>query len=143
MVTKRFVALLGVVIFLLPVAIGAKTPINKPAMSANALPSSSHKSFPANISKPIFCERMITAEVVALEQAMVLNRYGAFNPSGMLFALKRDVVLNGMGDPRYPDGTALSALSDDNLFISPLAMCVCAKTSVHGHWCCALMKAIA
>ena len=40
------------------------------------------------------CTRMIKAEVVALEQAIVLNRFGAFNPSGMLFALKRDVVLS-------------------------------------------------
>ncbi len=40
------------------------------------------------------CTRMIKAEVVALEQAIVLNRFGAFNPSGMLFALKHDVVLS-------------------------------------------------
>lgn len=116
--TKRFVALLGVVLFLMPMAIGAKTPKDKPAMSAKALSSSSHKSVPVNTNKPVSCERMITAEVVALEQAMVLNRYGAFNPSGMLFALKRDVVLNGMGDSRFPDGTALSALSDDNLHLA-------------------------
>lgn len=50
------------------------------------------------------CARMITAEVVALEQAVVLNRFGAFNPSGMLFALKHDVVLS--------DGTALN---EDNI----------------------------
>lgn len=57
---------------------------------------------------PAGCERLVKAEVVALEQAIVLNRYGAFNPSGMLFALKRDVVLN--------DGTALS---DANIKIAP------------------------
>lgn len=45
-------------------------------------------------------ERTIKAEVVALEQAIVLNRYGAFNPSGMLFALKHDVV--------FHDGTPLN-----------------------------------
>ncbi len=48
---------------------------------------------------PPVCSRLVKAEVVALEQAMVLNRFGAFNPSGMLFALKHDVVLS--------DGTAL------------------------------------
>jgi manganese oxidase len=116
--TKRFIAFLGVVLFLMPVAIGAKTPKDKSAISANALSSSVNKSVSANSSKPVSCERTITAEVVALEQAIVLNRYGAFNPSGMLFALKRDVVLNGMGDPRYPDGTALTALSDDNLHLA-------------------------
>lgn len=116
--TKRFVTFLGVVLFLMPMALGAKTPKDKPAMSAEALSSFFQKSVPANTNKPVSCERMITAEVVALEQAIVLNRYGAFNPSGMLFALKRDVVLNGMGDPRYPDGTALSALSDDNLHLA-------------------------
>lgn len=33
----------------------------------------------------------LKAEVVALEQAYVLNRFGAYVPSGMLYALKRDV----------------------------------------------------
>jgi manganese oxidase len=116
--TRRFVALLGVVLILMPVAIGAKTPKEKPAIGAKALTSPTKKSTSANSSKPVSCERIITAEVVALEQAMVLNRYGAFNPSGMLFALKRDVVLNGMGDSRYPDGTSLNAISDDNLHLA-------------------------
>ncbi|MCB2023570.1 MAG: hypothetical protein KDG56_02125, partial [Ottowia sp.] len=31
------------------------------------------------------CARTLTAEVVALEQAIVLNRLGAFNPAGMLY----------------------------------------------------------
>ncbi|MFT4101654.1 MAG: hypothetical protein QM674_11565 [Burkholderiaceae bacterium] len=53
-------------------------------------------------SAPAECARVITAEVVALEQSIVLNRLGAFNPSGMLFALREDVVME--------DG---SALSDD------------------------------
>ncbi len=52
--------------------------------------SSTHGGPP---SSPV-CARMIKAEVVALEQAIVLNRFGAFNPSGMLFALKQDVVLS-------------------------------------------------
>lgn len=42
-------------------------------------------------STPWACERVINADVVALEQAMVLNRLGAFNPAGMLYALRRDV----------------------------------------------------
>jgi hypothetical protein len=34
----------------------------------------------------------LIAEVVAFEQAIVVNRFGAFMPGGMLYALKRDVV---------------------------------------------------
>ncbi len=36
----------------------------------------------------------IKAEVVALEQTYFYNRFGAFNPSGMIYALRRDVVEN-------------------------------------------------
>lgn len=56
----------------------------------------------------VCAERTIKAEVVALEQAVVLNRYGAFNPSGMLFALKHDVV--------FHDGTPLD---DTNITEAP------------------------
>lgn len=52
------------------------------------------------------CERTLMAEVVALEQAIVLNRYGAFNPSGMLYALRRDVVF--AGHPHIADGTPVT-----------------------------------
>ncbi len=38
------------------------------------------------------CERVIKADIVAFEQAFSLNRYGAFVPAGMMYALKRDVV---------------------------------------------------
>ncbi|MGJ7580288.1 hypothetical protein ACSFA3_08915 [Variovorax sp. RHLX14] len=41
------------------------------------------------------CERTVVVEMVAIEQAIVLNRFGAFNPAGMLYALRRDVVFNG------------------------------------------------
>lgn len=39
------------------------------------------------------CEREITAEVVALQQIYYYNRLGAFNPAGLIYALKRDVVI--------------------------------------------------
>ena len=38
------------------------------------------------------CERTITADVVAFDQAIFYNRLGAFDPVGMMYALKRDVV---------------------------------------------------
>jgi len=46
---------------------------------------------PAPAPTPI-CERVIRADVVALDQAIMYNRLGAINPNGMIYALKRDVV---------------------------------------------------
>jgi hypothetical protein len=37
------------------------------------------------------CKRIITADVVALDQPIVYNRLGAMNPGGMMFALRNDV----------------------------------------------------
>ena len=39
------------------------------------------------------CSRTITANVVALDQLYTYNRFGAFNPAGMMYALKRDVTI--------------------------------------------------
>ncbi|HEV2146928.1 MAG TPA: multicopper oxidase domain-containing protein, partial [Longimicrobiaceae bacterium] len=55
------------------------------------------------------CERTITADVVALDQAIFYNRLGAHDPAGMMFALKRDVVplsgsSLGAGNVRLRDG---------------------------------------
>lgn len=36
--------------------------------------------------------RTVCADVVALDQVLVYNRFGSFNPFGMIFALRRDVV---------------------------------------------------
>ncbi|HEY0172750.1 MAG TPA: Ig-like domain-containing protein [Pyrinomonadaceae bacterium] len=38
------------------------------------------------------CARTITAKVVAFDQVFTYNRFGAFNPGGMMYALERDVV---------------------------------------------------
>ena len=46
---------------------------------------------PISIAAPK-CEREIKAYVVALEQVYYYNRFGSFNPSGMMYALRRDVV---------------------------------------------------
>ncbi|MFT3688549.1 hypothetical protein [Paenirhodobacter sp.] len=37
-------------------------------------------------------KRTVCADVVALDQTLVYNRFGSFNPFGMMFALRRDVV---------------------------------------------------
>src|SRR2546430_5265469 len=38
------------------------------------------------------CVRTVKADVVALDQPFFYNRFGASNPAGMIFALRRDVV---------------------------------------------------
>ncbi|MEQ1636524.1 MAG: hypothetical protein ABL903_07520 [Methylococcales bacterium] len=61
------------------------------------------------------CKSTVTAEVVALEQIITFNRFGAFNPAGMVYALKQDVVYD---DPDtkveeqlpLPDNSKLSNL---------------------------------
>lgn len=38
------------------------------------------------------CARTITADVVAFDQIIFYNRFGSFDPAGMMYALRRDVV---------------------------------------------------
>ena len=61
-----------------------------------------------NLSQPIECRnlhdivnaaegesrfaRTVCADIVALDQMLVYNRFGSFNPYGMIYALRRDVV---------------------------------------------------
>lgn len=54
------------------------------------------------ITKPA-CDRLITANVVALEQVYYYNRFGAFNPAGIMYALRRDVVKTGDGKEGGPE----------------------------------------
>ncbi|WP_347140545.1 hypothetical protein [Paracoccus sp. SSK6] len=37
-------------------------------------------------------QRVVCADIVALDQMLVYNRFGSFNPYGMIFALRRDVA---------------------------------------------------
>ena len=43
------------------------------------------------------CVRTIYADVVAIDQQFYYNRLGAWNPAGMIYALRRDVVDNNTG----------------------------------------------
>jgi hypothetical protein len=52
------------------------------------LPLAAH----AQAAPPTTCQRQTTANVVALDQPFFLNRLGALEATGMIFALKRDVV---------------------------------------------------
>ena len=60
---------------------------------------------PVTIAKPLApaqCKRMISADVVALPQPIMLNRLGAAIPGGMIFALRRDTV-GGLGQQLRAD----------------------------------------
>ena len=53
------------------------------------------------------CRRVIHADVVAIEQAYVLNRHAAFVPAGMLYALRHDVVPLDAARPLGPGNAML------------------------------------
>jgi hypothetical protein len=46
----------------------------------------------ATVSTVPECNRIITADVVAIDQIIFFNRFGSFDPGGMMYALKRDTV---------------------------------------------------
>jgi hypothetical protein len=51
------------------------------------------------------CQRMLNANVVALDQVFFYNRIGAANPAGMIYALRRDVVDVATGKTEAQGGT--------------------------------------
>jgi len=53
------------------------------------------------------CRNVIHADVVAIEQAYVLNRFAAFVPAGMLYALRHDVVPADASRPLGPGNAML------------------------------------
>lgn len=50
------------------------------------------------------------ADVVALDQLIVYNRFGSFNPYGMIYALRRDVSAIGSPQPEAPNCAEHSAI---------------------------------
>ena len=49
-------------------------------------------------------DRLICADVAAVDQTIVYNRFGSFDPFGMIFVLRRDLVpMNLGGDAPLPD----------------------------------------
>lgn len=63
-----------------------------------ALTAAAAGAFPAR-SGAQSCARTITADVVALDQPVIYNRLGAWDPGGMLYALRSDVVAKDGGTP--------------------------------------------
>jgi hypothetical protein len=55
------------------------------------------------------CNKTVTANVVAFDQVFTYNRFGAFNPAGMMFALRRDVVAIDSTKPLGPGNVQLRA----------------------------------
>ncbi|HVE78353.1 MAG TPA: hypothetical protein VNA89_05810 [Gemmatimonadaceae bacterium] len=53
------------------------------------------------------CARTLTADVVALDQSIWYNRFGAVDPDGMIFALRRDVVARDGSGPLSPGNVKL------------------------------------
>lgn len=56
----------------------------------------------AQSADSVSCKRTLRADVVALDQTIVYNRLGAFNPGGMMYALRRDVVPTSGTGPLEP-----------------------------------------
>lgn len=83
------------------VAIGLITAVAAPPEAAQATPSCS-------------AANTVSADVVALDQLFFFNRYGAHNPGGMMFALRRDVV-DGAGHSEAEGGT----LTPGNVMLRP------------------------
>ena len=63
------------------------------------------------------CRNNVHANVVSLEQAYAYNRYGAFNPGGLIYTLRRDVVQSEAASPGASssgeDATAAPAISSE------------------------------
>ena len=77
------------------------------ALAATLLGTTSCFAAEAASNKPeCTAKNTVTAKVVALEQVYYYNRFGSYNPSGMMYALRRDVVKDESGDPiaAAPDG---------------------------------------
>jgi len=71
----------------------ANKPIFNSPLAAAALSAPTAQQLQDDRPIPISpCARIITADVVAFDQVYTYNRFGAFNPGGMMYALKRDVV---------------------------------------------------
>ena len=63
-------------------------------------------------------DNTVLAKVVALEQVYFYNRFGAFNPGGMLYALRRDVVYSE-DDSTDADSSAADSMLVDGEAIPP------------------------
>ncbi|WP_438022830.1 copper oxidase [Sorangium sp. So ce233] len=66
-----------------------------------------HESTEMELGEHPASGRTVYADVVALDQVYVYNRFGSFNPVGMIYALKRDVVPIEPDEPLRPGNARL------------------------------------
>jgi FtsP/CotA-like multicopper oxidase with cupredoxin domain len=71
-----------------------------PALTAiDSGPASPSAAPPATAAAAVAsCAHTVFANVVAIDQVYFYNRFGAFNPAGMMYALSRDVEVNSAGE---------------------------------------------
>ncbi|WP_437573985.1 copper oxidase [Sorangium sp. So ce887] len=74
---------------------------------AEALEEESHESAGSELNDHPTSGRTVYADVVALDQVYVYNRFGSFNPAGMIYALKRDVAPIRPHEPLGPGNARL------------------------------------
>ena len=63
-----------------------------PDISHAATSDDADDSFCENLPGTLDGRRVVCADVAALDQMLVYNRFGSYNPFGMMFALRRDLV---------------------------------------------------
>jgi Tol biopolymer transport system component len=79
-------------------AIAAGSYVISAKVTDSALATATSANVGISIKAPVVnppaasCVKTVTANVVAFDQVYTYNRFGAFNPAGMMYALKRDVV---------------------------------------------------
>jgi len=80
----------------------------------NPLKPVEHEPLSHELVKPT-CERIIAADVVSLEQVYYYNRFGSFNPAGLMYALRRDVVIDreSLDEVIQSLNTVISSLEDE------------------------------
>ena len=79
----------GTEIIVAPRPLPTATPIVLPTPTPTPTPVPAPT--PLAVAAPV-CSNTITAKVVAFDQIYTYNRFGAFNPAGMMYALAKDVV---------------------------------------------------
>ncbi len=78
-----------------------------------AIPATAQIEVPAE-PLPVSCLNTVTANVVALDQPWMWNRYGAMEPQGQMYALRHDVVPSSW-NPKDPGSCFTSSLRYGNV----------------------------
>ncbi|MGB3313853.1 MAG: hypothetical protein WBB85_05540, partial [Albidovulum sp.] len=77
--------------------------------------------------------RVICADIGALDQTLVYNRFGSFNPFGMIFALDRDLAVLRDEMPEVGAGTESADEKPPVIEIKAASDCAALTGAEHGH----------